>query len=523
MHLNVITKLKKFRITIHNKSNYTNKWEEKLPIFSGNIHKNAKEDQMDPLIIFWLLFGFYLSSTAWDLYLTLRQYRLYKTTERRPDNVLEIISEEEFTKARDYKLDKMSFGLIVSVFTTLITSVVLLGNILPVFWNIAGVWSKFIWANSGEIFHSLLFLYGITIVETLISMPFTCYDTFVIEQKHGFNKETIPFFIKDRFKKLVISLAITGPILGAMLWIIKIGGQYFYIYAWAFLTAITFVMMTIYPEFIAPLFDKYTALPESSLKTKIEELASKLNFPLKKLYVVHGSKRSTHSNAYMYGFWKNKRIVLFDTLLDSHLNDLLRLAEEEKGKKDSAEEKSGGETTQETNDLLQKNHSDTSTKPDTEEKKRKQLGMSEDEVVAILGHELGHWKLSHTLCNLIIAEANLFLMLIAFSYFYRQKGLYSAFGFNSQPILVGLIIIFQFVMAPYNDIMGIAQSFLSRKMEFSADEFSAKLGYANLLRSGLIKLSKDNLSLPIDDWLYSAINHSHPPIPERIDALKRYE
>jgi len=265
-------------------------------------------------------------------------------------------------------------------------------------------------------------------------------------------------------------------------------------------------MMTIYPEFIAPLFDKYTPLPESELKTKIEALASKVEFPLKKLYVVQGSKRSSHSNAYMYGFWNNKRIVLYDTLLSPELNkQLQKILDEEKKESDKVAPETDEDNTKE-----------------KEDEQKKKLGMSDDEVVAVLGHELGHWKLWHTVGNLVISEANALLLLAVFAYFYRQETLYAAFGFSSQPIVIGLLLVFQFVTAPYNELVAVGMSFISRWAEFSADRFSAELGYSNLMCSALIKLGKDNLSLPIDDPLYSMANHSHPPIPERIAALKKY-
>jgi len=258
-------------------------------------------------------------------------------------------------------------------------------------------------------------------------------------------------------------------------------------------------MMTIYPEFIAPLFDKYTPLPDSDLKRRIEELASRVSFPLKKIYVVQGSKRSAHSNAYMYGFWKNKRIVLYDTLLSKEMNDKLK----EAGTSELTEDSSGGENKEVSSD--------------------RKAGMSDDEVLAVLGHELGHWKLYHTALNLLLTEANMLLILGVFGYLYRQESLYAAFGFSTQPVLIGMLIILSFIAAPYNELLSFVMSILSRRMEFSADRFSAELGHAQKLRSSLIKLGVDNLSLPIDDWLYSTVNHSHPPIPERIEALKKYQ
>jgi len=463
-----------------------------------------------PAEIFYALYSFSLLTFIWEFYLSYRQYRVHYEAEKRPAHVSEIMSEEDYDKARLYKLDKHRFGFIRSIFGQIETSFVLLTNFTAFLWYFSGdITSKYY--GESEIVQSLLFCFIQSVMDTIISTPFSYYDSFVIEEKFGFNKQTRPFFFMDRIKKFVVSLALTAPIICAIIWIIKSSGPYFFVYVWVFISFVTFVMMTIYPEFIAPLFDKYTPLPESDLKTKIEALAAKVEFPLTKLYVVEGSKRSSHSNAYMYGFWNNKRIVLYDTLLSPEMNEELKALH------------NPPTTDKKTDEVINEEEKPVETeKLEKEPEVKKSLGMNDDEVVAVLGHELGHWKLMHTLAHLIIAEVNLFLVLVVFSYFYKNIAVYQAFGFDSQPVLVGLILILQYILAPYNEVMSLAMSFLSRYMEFSADKFSAELGYASLLISGLVKLGKDNLSLPIDDWLYSMVNHSHPPAPERIAALKKY-
>ncbi|TKR62330.1 hypothetical protein L596_026311 [Steinernema carpocapsae] len=198
------------------------------------------------------------------------------------------------------------------------------------------------------------------------------------------------------------------------------------------------------------------------------------------------------------------------------------------GKKDDKQEEEKKEmkeveNKEETEEEAQKEaEKDGEKKNNNGEEKKRKLGMQNDEVVAVLGHELGHWELCHTLFNLVITELNLLLLFAVFAYFYRQESLFSAFGFDTQPTLIGLMIVFQFVTAPYNQLIGFFMTICSRRMEFAADTYSAELGYAKHLSSGLIKIGKDNLSLPIDDPYYSAYNHSHPPIPERIAALRKY-
>lgn len=260
----------------------------------------------------------------------------------------------------------------------------------------------------------------------------------------------------------------------------------------------TLFMMIVYPEFIAPLFDKYTPLPEGELRTQIEKLADFVEFPLYKLFVVEGSKRSSHSNAYFYGFFRFKRIVLFDTLLDVNEREKLK---EVMGKKEEEEEEK---------------------ELDEEEKeKNKKMGCNNPEILAVLGHELGHWKLNHVLKNIVISEVHIFLMFALFGYLYKLQVLYAAFGFeNERPNLIGMMIILQFITAPYNSLLDFAMTCLSRRFEFQADQFAMDMGKSKELRTALIKLNNDNLSFPIYDWLYSAFHHSHPPLLERLAALQ---
>lgn len=217
-----------------------------------------------------------------------------------------------------------------------------------------------------------------------------------------------------------------------------------------------FVM--IFPTFIQPLFNKFTPLPKGSLRTKIEALAAKLKFPLKKLFVVDGSKRSSHSNAYFYGFFNNKRIVIFDTLIDQS---------------------------------------------------------TEEEVVAVLAHELGHWYYNHVFVTLLTVQVQLFVLFYLFSLLTQLPSLFAEFGFGKeQPILVGFLL-FQFVYSPVDSVMTFFMNYMTRSKEFQADAFAKRLGYSEQLKAGLITLNKSNLSNVNPDYLYSMYHHSHPPLIQR--------
>jgi STE24 endopeptidase len=251
------------------------------------------------------------------------------------------------------------------------------------------------------------------------------------------------------------------PIMSLLLHTIKWGGENFYVYVWAVMFAVQLIMMSVYPTFIQPCFNKVEPLQAGSLRTKIEELAKSVNFPLTKLYVIDGSKRSGHSNAYFYGFFKNKRIVLYDTLISQ---------------------------------------------------------CTEDEVVSILGHELGHWKLNHTVQGLLIAQVHIIFTFFMFSRVYGNAKLFSDFGFTSQPTLIGLLL-FMYIFSPVDQLVSFFMNVLSRHNEFAADNFAVKLGHGANLGKGLVKIQKENLGTMISDPWYSTFHHSHPPVQERLKTI----
>jgi STE24 endopeptidase len=221
-------------------------------------------------------------------------------------------------------------------------------------------------------------------------------------------------------------------------------------------------MMLIFPTFIQPLFNKFESLPEGTLRVKIEALAKRLNFPLTQVFVMDGSKRSSHSNAYFFGFF-TKRIVLFDTLIQQN---------------------------------------------------------SEDEICAVLGHELGHWKCWHQFQMLFVTQLHIFVLFYAFSHFINRSEIYEAFGFRDEmPVIIGLMLFGGFI-APSEILLSFLMNLFSRKNEFEADRFAVKLGYGDLLQSALINLQIENKSNMNPDWMYSAMNYSHPPLLERLEAIK---
>ncbi|XP_048766015.1 CAAX prenyl protease 1 homolog [Ostrea edulis] len=452
------------------------------------------------LLFLWIVY-------FWDAYLSSRQRYLAKTVEKVPEALEKVLDQDTFTKARLYSLDKSTFGFWSSLYNQLESTVILCAGALPFVWKLSGrITGHFGYGVEYEILQSLTFILIFLLYSTITSLPWSLYQTFVLEEKHGFNKQTLPFFLKDTVKKLLVGMALALPTVSLLIYIIKIGGDYFFIYAWGFMLAVSLFLITIYADFIAPLFDKFTPLPDGELRTKIEGLAASIEFPLTKLYVVEGSKRSAHSNAYFYGFFKNKRIVLYDTLIEDYTPDS---QEDNTDSKDEKEETKSEEKPE------------NEEKTDSKEKTAKKTGCNTEEILAVLAHELGHWKLNHVLKNFFISQLNTFLCFMVFAFLAKKVVIFRAFGFDTEPTLIGLMIIFQYIFSPYNEILGFLMIIYTRHCEFQADFFAKSLKHAAQLKSSLIKLNKDNLAFPVTDWLYSTFNYSHPPLLERLKALEK--
>ncbi|KAJ8499713.1 hypothetical protein OPV22_010265 [Ensete ventricosum] len=407
--------------------------------------------------------GFMIFMYLFETYLDIRQHAALKLPNL-PKPLEGVISQEKFEQARAYSIDKSYFHFIHEAVTILMDTAILYFGILPWFWKLSGNLVAYLGLDAeNEIIHTLSFLAGVMIWSQITDLPFSLYSTFVIEARHGFNKQTVWLFFRDMFKGICLSILLGPPIVSAIIFIVQKGGPYLAIYLWAFMFVLSLVMMTLYPILIAPLFNKFTPLPDGVIREKIEKLAASLKFPLKKLFVVDGSTRSSHSNAYMYGFFNNKRIVLYDTLIQQCKN--------------------------------------------------------EEEVVAVIAHELGHWKLNHTMYSFIAVQILTFLQFGGYTLVRNSKDLFESFGFDSQPILIGLII-FQHTVIPLQHLVNFGLNLVSRTFEFQADAFAKKLGYAKALRAGLIKLQEENLSAMNTDPWYSAYHYSHPPLVERLAAIE---
>ncbi|KAA6407532.1 MAG: prenyl protease [Lasallia pustulata] len=410
-----------------------------------------------------LIVGFSVGQYLFEGLLSLRQYKVLQL--KKPPKALEgEVTQEDFDKSQAYGRAKAKYGFVSSLYGQTQNIGFIYYDILPKLWALTGGWqSRYIPASyGGEIVHTLVFFFTFNLITTVLNLPTSYYSTFVLEEKFGFNKETVKLWITDMLKGQALMVVFGVPLLSAFLAIVQKTGNSFFYYLWLFGVGVQVFTITIYPIVILPWFNKLSPLQEGPLKTGVEGLATRLQFPLKELYVIDGSKRSAHSNAYFYGLPWKKHIVIYDTLIE----------------KSEAEE-----------------------------------------VVAVLSHELGHWSLSHTTKLFGIAQFHMFYLFALFSVFINNRSLYQSFGFYKEfPIIVGFIL-FSDALAPMDTVVKLLMNILSRKFEFEADEFAVKLGYSKELAKSLIKLQIQNLSTMEADWLYASYHFSHPILPERLVAL----
>jgi len=373
-----------------------------------------------------------------------------------PEDLKDVYNEEEYQKSQSYKLTNYRFGIFTSIFSlTLILSFLIFGGF--------GWVDNYVSNNtSNPILQALLFFGIIMIGSDILSTPFSIYQTFVIEEKFGFNKTTPKTFILDKVKGWLMIIVIGGVILSLVIWFFQFAGENFWLYTWALIAVFTLFMNLFYSKLIVPLFNKQEPLANGSLKEKIESYAEKVGFELKNVFVINGSKRSTKANAYFSGFGKEKRVTLYDTLI----NDL-----------------------------------------------------EEDEIVAVLAHEVGHYKKKHIIFNLITSILLAGLMLFILSLFINNSDISLAIGVG-KPSFHAALIGFGILYSPISEITGLVMNHYSRKFEYQADDYAKNTFAALPLVTSLKKLSKNSLSNLTPHPAYVFMHYSHPPLVDRIRNLK---
>ncbi|MCG2462116.1 M48 family metallopeptidase [Flavobacteriaceae bacterium F89] len=373
-----------------------------------------------------------------------------------PQELQDVFDTEEYKKSQDYKRTNYRFGLLTSTFSLALTLAFL-------------IFGGFEWVDTiarsftdSPIVMALIFFGIIMIGSDILTTPFSYYQTFVIEEKFGFNKSTKKLFFLDKFKGWLMTAVLGGGILTLVIWFFQWAGDNFWIYTWIVVAVFTIFMNMFYSRLIVPLFNKQTPLEEGQLKEKIENYAKKVGFELKKIFVIDGSKRSTKANAYFSGFGREKRVTLYDTLIKD---------------------------------------------------------LEEDEIVAVLAHEVGHYKRKHIIFNLTASILLTGLTLYILSIFINNPEVSLAIGV-SRPSFHAALVGFGILYSPISEITGLVMNYMSRKFEFQADDYAKTTFSAIPLITSLKKLSKNSLSNLTPHPSYVFVHYSHPPLADRIRNLK---
>ena len=373
-----------------------------------------------------------------------------------PPRFKNVVTEEEYKKSTLYNTDRIKFQIFTALFGSADLVIFTLGGLLNYLTQVV------MDMTSSNVLGAVLLGLLLIIVEEIISIPISIYSTFVIEERHGFNKTTRKTFVTDIFKGLLISGAISSILYATVIFIIISAGDLWWIYAFAAVFTLQAIIFFLYPVLIMPLFNKFEPLDDEQFKKPIEKLLEKVDFKSKGLFVMNASLRSTHGNAFFTGFGKNKRIVFFDTLLKT---------------------------------------------------------INPDEMEAILGHELGHYKLGHIRKTLISSLVFGFLGFYILNEIFKSDNFFIAHGLENLTVY-SKFLMFYLVIGSYTFFTKPITSALSRKREFEADDFSFQYTDGEHMISGLLKLTKDNASNLTPDPLYSSYYYSHPPIAERVSSIE---
>lgn len=409
---------------------------------------------MEPQVLLFIILG--LITLNFALEQVLDYLNLKKQSPRLPRELKDIYDEVAYAKSIAYQKAQTRFSFITSTISFIVFFVLVLSGAFGFLDTL--VRDSF----SNEIMISLVFFGVLYIASDLLSLPFQLYNTFVIEEKFGFNKTTPKTFIADKLKGYLLTILLGGGILALFIWLILTIGEDFWMHFWAISAVLMIFINMLYTSIFVPLFNKLTPLEDGELKSAIEEYSKKVDFPIDNIFVIDGSKRSTKANAFFSGLGKRKKVVLYDTLIDNH---------------------------------------------------------TIEELVAILAHEVGHFKKKHIISGMALSILQIGIMLFILSFLIFNPSLSQALGASNLSLPINLMV-FGILYSPISVITGLVMNIVSRKNEFEADAFANLTYRGEALISALKKLSVNNLSNLLPHSWYVFFHYSHPPLLKRIKAIK---
>ena len=405
-------------------------------------------------ILFPLFIGFKL---LLETYLKQRNIQsMEKNKETIPERFIDVVTEEEYKKSINYNTERIRFSMFTATISVGVLLLFTTGGLLNFLTKIVQD------ITQSNVLGIILLGLFIVLIDEIIGIPLAIYSTFTLEEKYGFNKTTAKTFVQDLIKNLIISVVFASTLYAVVISIIERLGDNWWIYAFVAVFLFQAIVFYLYPVLILPLFNKLEPIPDEKFKEPIEKLLNKINFKAKGLFVMDGSLRSSHGNAFFTGFGNNKRIVFYDTLLET---------------------------------------------------------ITPKEMESILGHELGHYKLGHIRRTLVSSIFFGFLGFYILGQVFMADQFFYGHGLD-EVTLYSKFLLFYLVIGSYTFFTKPFTSYISRQREFAADDFSIEYTEVESMISGLLKLSKDNASNLTPDPLYSSYYYSHPPIAERVKSLE---
>jgi STE24 endopeptidase len=410
------------------------------------------------MVFTWLFLAVLAAATGTRTWLALRQIRHVRAHRGAvPGMFADSIPLSAHQKAADYTVAKARLGVVDTLLDALILLALTLGGLLQL---VAGLWTRAFAAES--LWHGTAVILSVLLLRGLLGVPLSLYRIFVIEERFGFNRMTLKLFVVDSIKHLLVGAALGIPLLVVVLWLMQAAGPLWWLYVWAVLVAYSLFLQMVYPAVVMPLFNKFSPLSDPVLAGRVEQLLARTGFRSRGLYVMDGSKRSAHGNAFFTGFGAAKRIVLFDTLVSR---------------------------------------------------------LQPAEVEAVLAHELGHYKLRHVIKGMALSWAMSFGLLAALGFLAAQPWFYQGLGVQTATLPMALLL-FLLVMPEFTYFLQPLLSLFSRKNEYEADRYAAANADAKELVRALVKLYHDNSATLTPDPLHSAYYDSHPPAAMRIARLR---
>jgi STE24 endopeptidase len=404
-------------------------------------------------LVFLLLIGLVIAGFVLEQLLSFLNNR--SRAKDIPPSMKDIYPGDKYLKYRSYRQESYRFGVLSSWFSFLLI-------VIMISFGFAELDEWVSTLSDSALLQSLLFFAVLGLASDLLSTPFDVYDTFVIEQKWGFNRITPRLYISDKLKSWLLGAILGGGMLSLVIWLYTLAGTSFWWMAWVVISLFSVLFTLFYSSLIVPLFNRQTPLEDGELRSKLNELAFNTGFSVSNIYVIDGSKRSSRSNAYFSGFGSRKRIVLYDTLIQNH---------------------------------------------------------TADEIMAVVAHEIGHYRKRHILKGLIFSVLQTGLILFLFSLIIDNQLIYKALGSERMSFHLGLIVFFV-LYSPVSAIISLGGNYISRQHEFEADYFAKSFTSGASLAKALRKLASENMADLTPHPLYVLFHYSHPPLADRLKRLE---